>query len=43
MERLGLVKVGSLKLPKGFWDLPRPKDPRGLTVKAVLKEREEGW
>ena len=43
MERQGLVKVGSLKLPKGFWDLPRPKDPKGSTVKAVLKEREQGW
>ncbi len=43
MERQGLVKVGSLKLPKDFWDLPRPKDPKGLTVKAVLKERDEGW
>jgi prevent-host-death family protein len=43
MEKQGLIKLGSGKLPKGFWDLPRPKDPKGLVVKAVLREREEGW
>lgn len=43
MEKQGLIRVGSGKLPKNFWDLPRPNDPKGLTVKAVLQEREEGW
>jgi prevent-host-death family protein len=43
MQKQGLVKLGSGKLPKGFWNLPRPKDPKGLVVKAVLREREEGW
>jgi prevent-host-death family protein len=43
MEKQGLIKLGSGKLPKGFWGLPRPKDPKGLVVKAVLREREEGW
>lgn len=43
MEQQGLVKRGVKKLPKGFWDLPRPKDPKGLVLKAVLREREEGW
>jgi prevent-host-death family protein len=43
MEKQGLVKLGSGKLPKGFWNLPRPKDPKGLVVKAVIREREEGW
>jgi len=43
MERQGLLKLGSGKLPKGFWNLARPKDPRGLVRKAVLREREEGW
>ena len=43
MEKQGLIKIGSGKLPKGFWDLPRPKDPKGLVVKAVLREREKGW
>ena len=43
MEKQGLIKRGSGKLPKDFWDLPRPKDPKGLVVKAVLRDREEGW
>ena len=43
MEKQGLVKIGSGKLPRGFWDLPRPKDPKGLVLKAALREREEGW
>jgi prevent-host-death family protein len=43
MEKEGLIKLGSGKLPKDFWELPRPKDPKGLVVKAVLREREEGW
>lgn len=43
MEKQGLVKLGSGKLPKNFWKLPRPKDPKGLVLKAVLEEREGGW
>lgn len=43
MEKQGLVRLGSGKLPKGFWGLPRPKDPKGSVVKAVLRERGEGW
>ena len=43
MEKQGIVKLGSGKLPKDFWNLPRPKDPKGLVVKAVIREREEGW
>ena len=43
MEKQGLIKLGSGKLPKGFWDLLRPRDPKGLVVRAVLREREEGW
>lgn len=43
MEKQGLIKLGSGRLPKGFWDMPRPEDPKGLVSKAVLREREEGW
>ena len=43
MEKHGLIKLGPGKLAKGFWELPRPKDPKGLVRKAVLREREEGW
>jgi prevent-host-death family protein len=43
MEKHGFIKIGSGKLPKGFWDLPRPKDPNGLILKAALREREKCW
>ena len=39
----GFLKLGSGTQPKHFWNLPRPKDPKGLTAKAVLEERERGW
>ena len=42
MEQRGLVRLGAGKLPKAFWKLPRPRDPKGLVVKAVLSEREDG-
>ena len=43
MEKHGLIKLGSGKLPKGFWNLPRPKDTKGLVAKTALQEREQGW
>ena len=42
MEKQGLIKLGSGKLPKNFWTMPRPEDPQGLVLKALLEEREEG-
>jgi prevent-host-death family protein len=42
LERQGLAKAGTGKLPKDFWKAPRPRDPDGLVRKAVLEEREEG-
>ncbi|MHB0977121.1 MAG: type II toxin-antitoxin system Phd/YefM family antitoxin [Candidatus Aquicultorales bacterium] len=41
LEKKGLLKIGEGKLPNDFWRLPRPKDPRGLGLKALLEEREE--
>ena len=43
LEKQGLVKIGSGKLPRNFWRLPRPKDPKGKVFQAVLREREGGW
>ncbi len=40
LERSGLVHIGSGKITKGFWELPRPKDLRGSALEALLKERE---
>ena len=35
-------KKGTGKIPDDFWDLPRPKDPEGLLLKALLEDREQG-
>ena len=43
LEAAGLARVGTRRLPRGFWELPRPKDPAGKLLQAVLREREEGW
>jgi prevent-host-death family protein len=42
MEKQGLIRLGSGKLPKDFWRMDRPEDPRGLVLKALLEEREAG-
>ena len=42
MEREGLVRLGSGRLPEGFFEKARPEDPEGLLVEAVREEREEG-
>jgi prevent-host-death family protein len=42
MESQGLLRMGSGKLPKGFWDAPRPPDRAGAVRKALLQERREG-
>lgn len=40
--RAGLIRLGSGKLPKGFWKMPRPADPQGAVLKALLEERRGG-
>lgn len=42
LEGAGLVKIGTGKLSKDFWSMPRTKDPKRLALKSLLKEREEG-
>jgi prevent-host-death family protein len=42
MEKQGLIRLGQGKLPKNFWQIPRPEDPEGLVLKALLEEREAG-
>ena len=42
LARTGLARIGSGKLPHGFWKMPRPKDAKGLALKALLEERAEG-
>ena len=42
LAHAGLVRVGSGRLPAGFWKLPRPKDRAGRAIRALLAERGEG-
>jgi len=42
MEKRGLIKIGSGRLSKEFWALPRPEDPEGWVLQALLEERAEG-
>ena len=42
LERAGLIHLGKGQLPKGFWKLSRPNDPKGRALKALIDEREEG-
>jgi prevent-host-death family protein len=40
--RAGIVKMGSGELPRGFWNRPRPVDPGGAALTALLDERRDG-
>ena len=42
LERAGLIKVGTGRIPRDFWRLSRPGDRKGRAVEALLREREEG-
>jgi hypothetical protein len=42
MEKQGLIRLGPGRLPKDFWKIPRPEDPEGLVLKALLEDREAG-
>jgi prevent-host-death family protein len=41
LARGGLVRIGSGKLPAGFWKLPRPKDRKRRALQVLLAERAE--
>jgi prevent-host-death family protein len=43
LERQGLLRLGSGRLPRNFWKLPRGRDPKASVRKAVAEERESGW
>jgi prevent-host-death family protein len=42
LERQGLIRLGTGRLPRNFWKLPRPRDPKGRVLRALLAERESG-
>ncbi len=36
------VTRGTGRIPDEFWTTPRPKDPEGRLLKALLEDRREG-
>lgn len=40
MEKQGLIKLSSIKIPENFWDMPRPRDLEDLGLKALIEERQ---
>jgi prevent-host-death family protein len=38
----GLVRPAEGALPGDFWERPRPADPDGLSLQALLEERRQG-
>ena len=42
LERAGLVRIGTGKIPAGFWRRKRPGDAGGVALDALVKERGEG-
>ena len=42
LAKSGLIRLGSGKIPKDFWKLPRPGDRHGRGIQALIEERELG-
>ena len=42
LARSGQIRMGTGKLPKGFWKLTRPDDKAASGLKALLDERADG-
>ncbi len=40
--RAGLARPPIAPLPPDFWEMPRPADPEGHSLAALLEERAEG-
>jgi prevent-host-death family protein len=43
LVRSGLVRPPTDTLPADYLDRPRPHDPEGCVMDALLSERAEGW
>lgn len=41
LARAGLIRIGTGRLPQGFWRMPRPGATRGAGVKALVDERRD--
>ena len=42
LARNGLIRLGTGKISKDIWKLPRPVDKQGRAFKALVDEREHG-
>lgn len=42
LVRRGLMVRGTGRLGRDFWTLPRPADPQGRVLAALLEERRDG-
>ena len=42
LEKAGKLRIGSGRLPSGFWDWDRPADPQSKARRALELEREKG-
>ena len=42
LEKAGLARIGSGKLPDEFWTRPRPKDVEGVALDNLIDERRGG-
>lgn len=36
------MRKGTGRVSEEFWELPKPEDPEGLLLKALLEDRREG-
>jgi len=43
LERQGLLRLGSGRVRKSFWSMPRGKDPKSAVRSAVRQDRDGGW
>jgi prevent-host-death family protein len=41
LESRGVIRLGSGKLPKNFWRIPKPEDPGGSVLEALLADRKK--
>jgi hypothetical protein len=39
LQRAGRIRLGSGRLPEGFWGLPRPADPENSVRRALDEDR----
>lgn len=43
LQRRGIIRLGTGKIPEEFWTLEMSQDPEASLRAALLEERDEGW